>query len=109
MFGTVLRITALAGLIAFVIAFLAPVALTADAAKAPDGKVNINSAGVPELATLPRIGEKIAQKIVDYRNKNGAFKTTEELMKVSGIGEKIYLEIKSQICVSPAAAPAPAK
>ena len=109
MLGRVLRITALAGLIAFVIAFLAPLALAADAPKAPDGKVNLNSAGVSELATLPRIGEKIAQKIIEYRSKNGPFKTTEELMKVSGVGEKIYAQIKGQIAVSPAPGPAPAK
>lgn len=66
---------------------------------APKAKVNINTAPMTELETLPRIGPKVAQRIVDFRTKNGNFKRIEEIMKVQGIGEKIYEEIKDLITV----------
>jgi len=66
---------------------------------APKGKVNINTASASELETLPRIGPAVAQRIVDFRTKNGAFKRIEEIMKVQGIGEKVYEGIKDLITV----------
>jgi competence protein ComEA len=66
---------------------------------APKGKVNINTAAASELETLPRIGPKVAQRIVDFRTKNGAFKKAEDIMKVQGIGEKVYEGIKDLITV----------
>lgn len=65
----------------------------------PKAKVNINTASAAELGTLPRIGPAIAQRIVDFRTKNGAFKRIEEIMKVQGIGEKVYEDIKDLITV----------
>ena len=59
--------------------------------------VNINRAGTTELEVLPAIGPKSAQKIIDYRNKWGAFKSKEEIKKVSGIGEKTYEKIMDKI------------
>lgn len=59
--------------------------------------VNINTASVEELSALPEIGEKIASRIIAYREKNGPFKSTDEIMSVSGIGAKTYEEIKSFI------------
>ncbi len=53
-----------------------------------DALVNINTATVPELATLPTIGEVIAQRIVDYRQANGPFQSIGELTEVEGIGQK---------------------
>jgi len=53
-------------------------------------KVNINEASVEELTKLKRIGPKIAQRIVEYREKNGPFETPEDIMNVKGIGQKTF-------------------
>ena len=53
-------------------------------------KININTAGVDELTQLEEIGNKKAQAIIDYREKNGKFRTPEELTNVSGISDGIY-------------------
>ncbi len=66
--------------------------------------VNINTASVAELTTLPGIGEKTAARIVEYRQKNGNFKKVEELMNVRGIGEKNFLKLKPQLAVGQAKA-----
>jgi len=50
------------------------------------GVVNINTASASELAFLPRVGEKGAQRIVDYRKEHGPFKKTADLMQVKGVG-----------------------
>ena len=63
-------------------------------------KININHADAWLLQALPGIGETKAQTIVAYRTANGPFKTTAELMKVSGIGESFYNEIKDLITVT---------
>ena len=61
--------------------------------------VNINTATQEELETLPSIGEVRAQAIIAYREEHGGFRTTDELMKVSGIGEKIFADISPHITV----------
>ena len=66
---------------------------------AQSGKININTASVYQLTSLKGIGEKKAQAIVEYRNENGAFGSIDEIMKVSGIGEKIFESIKDYITV----------
>lgn len=61
--------------------------------------VNINTASVDELDTLPGVGPSTAQAIVDDRTQNGPFASTEDLMRVSGIGEKKFEKLLSLICV----------
>ncbi len=63
------------------------------------GLVNINKASVEELDALPGVGQSTAQAIVDDRDANGAFASIEDLMRVSGIGEKKFEKLKGKICV----------
>jgi competence protein ComEA len=72
----------------------------AEAPKASGPKVNINTASQAELEGLPRIGPKIAEQIIQYRTQNGNFKKIEEIMKVKGIGEKLFNQLKDLITVS---------
>ena len=72
----------------------------ADAPKAASPKVNINTASQAELEGLPQIGPKIAEQIILYRTQNGNFKKIEEIMKVKGIGEKLFNQLKDLITVS---------
>ena len=59
-------------------------------AEEPAGVVNINTASAEQLTLLPRVGPALAERIIDYREANGRFKTTEELILVRGIGEGTY-------------------
>lgn len=85
------------------LAFTSP-AFAADAAEpaAPakvSGVVNINTADAAQLALLPRVGEKAAQRIIEYRTQHGPFKKTADLMQVKGFGEKSYERIAPYITV----------
>ncbi len=62
-------------------------------------KININTASLEELQTLPRIGPAIAQRIIDYRKEHGPFKRIEDIMKIQGIGERVFEQIKDRITV----------
>jgi competence protein ComEA len=61
--------------------------------------VNLNTATVSQIATLPGIGDRTAERIIEYREKNGGFKKVEDLMNVKGIGEKSFLKLKALITV----------
>ena len=71
----------------------------ASGAGASSGLVNINTASAAELQTLSGIGPSMAQSIIDERTQNGAFASVDDLMRVSGIGEKKLAKIKDCICV----------
>jgi competence protein ComEA len=76
----------------------APAARPARTAKAaPTAKVNINTATAQQLATLPGVGEKVAARIVEYRQKSGGFKSPAELVNVQGIGEKNLHKIEAYL------------
>ncbi len=66
---------------------------------AASGLVNINTAGLDELDTLPGVGPSTAQSIIDDRTQNGPFSSIEDLMRVSGIGEKKFANMKSGITI----------
>ena len=59
--------------------------------------LNINTASEEELATLPGIGGVLARRIVDYRTEHGPFEAEEDLLKVSGIGERKLAELDGRI------------
>ena len=63
------------------------------------GKISINTATKEELMTLTGIGEAKAKDIISYREKNGPFKTIEDIKKVSGIGDSLFAKIKENITV----------
>lgn len=67
--------------------------------KGGNEKVNINTANQTELETLPGIGTATAEKIIDYRNKNGKFSSIEDIQNVKEIGNAKYENIKESICV----------
>jgi competence protein ComEA len=66
---------------------------------APAGKVDLNKATVEQLTTLPGIGQAIAARIVQHREKEGAFGSVEELMNVRGIGEKSFEKLRPYVTV----------
>ena len=63
------------------------------------GKININTASVKQLTKLEKIGKKYAERIIAYREKNGPFKSPEDITKVKGIGSKTYELNKDVITV----------
>lgn len=76
-------------------------ALAADSASSAAGKkVNINQASAEQLANLPRVGAKAAQRVVDYRRARGPFARPEDLMEVKGFGEKHFEQLKPYLAVS---------
>lgn len=67
---------------------------------APHKTVNINQAASAELARLPRVGPKLADRIVAHRAQHGPFRRIEDLMEVKGVGEKFFTTLKSYLTVS---------
>ncbi len=62
--------------------------------------VNINTASLEELQTIPRVGPVLAQKIIDYRTKSGGFKSLEELTQVKGIGKATFNKIRPYVSIN---------
>ena len=73
----------------------------AAAPAASKATINLNAATLDQLETLPGIGRKTAERILEQRQKSGGFKKIEELMNVKGIGEKSFLKIKPMVFVAP--------
>lgn len=74
-------------------------AITGQVFSADQIKVNINKASVSELTKLKKVGQTYAERIVEYREKNGPFKKPEDIMNVKGIGIKVYEANKNIIVV----------
>lgn len=64
-----------------------------------NGKININTADAETLTLIKGIGESLAKRIIDYRTEHGPFETIEEIVNVSGIGEKKLNDMRDVICV----------
>ena len=63
----------------------------------PVQKVDINRSSEEELTVIPGIGSKMARRIIDYRHANGPFQSTEDLIRVKGIGEKTLGKMKEWV------------
>lgn len=66
----------------------------------PAAVVNLNTATVAQLEALPGIGQKTAERIVEYRQKTGGFKKVEDVMNVRGVGEKGFLKLKPMLTLA---------
>ena len=66
----------------------------------PAKTVNLNQASATELARLPRVGSKLADRIVAHRSQNGPFKRVEDVMEVKGVGEKMFASLKPYLAIS---------
>lgn len=75
-----------------------PVGTSADQSS-PAGKINLNSATVSQLDSLKGIGPTYAQRIIEYREANGGFKTIEEVKNVKGIGDKTFEKFKDEVTI----------
>ncbi len=62
-------------------------------------KVNLNTATIEQLCELPKIGEKTAMEIIEFRNAYGSFTKVEEIKLIDGIGEKTYAQIRDYLTV----------
>ncbi|AYG05519.1 hypothetical protein D7I44_17330 [Gryllotalpicola protaetiae] len=65
----------------------------------PDAKVDLNTATLEQLETLPRVGPAMAQRIVDWRTQNGKFASVDDLKNVTGIGDKTFADLKDLVVV----------
>jgi competence protein ComEA len=74
--------------------------VSSEGAEPDTQKIDVNRADVWLLQALPGIGEVLAQRIVDYRNLNGLFHNTSELMKIAGISNDTFNKIQGKITVS---------
>lgn len=76
------------------------VLLTVAPAMAQSGVVNINTADASQLALLPRVGPSVSERILQFREDNGPFKSAEDLMLVRGIGEKTFALLEPHVTIS---------
>jgi competence protein ComEA len=103
MMRMVMMVLFVLGLAAGVDAEQEPTRRAAPAAKASAAApINLNTATVGQLETLPGIGKSTAERILEYRDKSGGFKKVEDLMNVRGIGEKSFLKLKPLVTIGAA-------
>jgi competence protein ComEA len=100
-----MRVTLSTALVLCALFLAAPLCTASAHAQSPapaaeKATLNLNAATAEQLATLPGIGPKVAERILEYRTKSGGFKKIEELMNVKGIGEKSFLKIKPLVSVA---------
>jgi competence protein ComEA len=76
-----------------------PAATSGSSSPAPGAPVNLNTATLEQLDTLPGVGPSTAQKIVDYRTEHGSFGSVDELNNVSGIGDVRFAELKDLVTI----------
>jgi len=79
-----------------ILVLLAMPALAAEGA----GKVNINTATAEQLMMLPRVGPSVAGRILEFREQNGKFKQTVDLLLIKGIGDKTFAMIEPYVAIS---------
>ena len=94
-----LRVPVALVFLALLVTMVMPALAAASEAPSTD-KINLNTAESAQLELLPRVGPALAKRIIEFREKNGSFKSTEELMLVRGIGEKTYELMKPYLAIS---------
>ena len=99
--GVALLVLALVLLAAPPVEAQAPRANEPASAAAAAAKVDLNTATGEELESLPGVGPRTAELIIEYRKQSDGFQKIEELMNVRGIGEKTFLRLRSLITVTP--------
>ncbi|MGE5654649.1 MAG: helix-hairpin-helix domain-containing protein [Bacillota bacterium] len=75
-------------------------ALSSGSTSPSSGKININTAEAKTLEQLPGVGEVRAKAIIEYRQKNGPFRSIEDLKKITGIGDKTFEQLRDQVTVN---------
>jgi len=90
------RVNSVIGVICSILLVLA---LAVPVSAGDAGKLDINKATVKELAKLERIGQKTAEKIVQFREANGPFKAPQDIQKVPGVGKRAWEVNKDKITV----------
>ncbi len=99
--GVALFVLALIMLLAPAVEAQAPRANAPASAAAAAAKVDLNTATGEELESLPGVGPRTAELIIEYREQHDGFEKIEELMNVRGIGERTFLRLRSLITVTP--------
>ena len=81
------------------LSWLSPVGFAKSGMSTGKAGTNINTATLEELIQLPRVGQKVAERIIQHRKDHGVFKTVEDLKTVRGIGDKVFEQIRPMISV----------
>lgn len=75
-------------------------AARSDASRMPEERIDLNAATSVELETLPGVGPRTAERILEYRREHGRFERIEDLMDVRGIGERTFLRLRPLVTVA---------